>query len=158
MATIKSYDGRNLNDADVLAWLEASKRGGWTNDEAMDAVHRHYAVETVWLMPAHVTRLIKEKRQDGRRGEVVRELTAASEPEVVFDGSDWPVGDDPWGGKRNSLQLEQVHVEANVIECDYCKRPAGERCWNVKTGNATKIPHVFRLARMGRGAAEGVES
>lgn len=158
LTTIKSYDGRNLNDADVLAWMNASTVGRWDSDQAMNAVHTHYSVETSWIMPAHITEFCRQRRIE------VTERKAREEAQNGIEGGGqiedgWPVGDDPWGGKRNSMELEQVHVEAMQFPCEYCQKPAGERCTNRITGNATKIPHVKRLvaARKAQDAAS-VES
>lgn len=58
------YDNRNPGQVNVAVWGEAARRGRWTLDEAVDAVHAHYATETAWLMPGHVTARIRTARQD----------------------------------------------------------------------------------------------
>lgn len=55
LTVISSYDRRSIADADVHAWHAALHNVGY--DAARDAVVKHYATETVWLMPAHVRKL-----------------------------------------------------------------------------------------------------
>lgn len=56
----------------VSAWSEAARRGHWTCDTAVDAVHEHFATSTVWVMPAHLTAIIKAKgRQPAPASEVL---------------------------------------------------------------------------------------
>lgn len=59
-----TYDGRDRDQADVMAWQEVSRRGRWTFDEALEAIHAHFAVATdPWLMPGHITQRIKDQRR-----------------------------------------------------------------------------------------------
>lgn len=64
LAVVIAYDNRKLAEANILAWSEAARRGRWTLDEAVEAVHDHYGRESTWLMPGHVTASIRAKRQD----------------------------------------------------------------------------------------------
>lgn len=63
LTTMATYDGRKPSEAAILAWTEAATRGRWTFPEALDAVHEHYRHHTDWLMPAHVTQTIRDRRQ-----------------------------------------------------------------------------------------------
>jgi hypothetical protein len=56
------YDGREIDEVLIALWSEAARRRRWTFVEAMDAVHEHFADETTWIMPGHVTRLINRRR------------------------------------------------------------------------------------------------
>lgn len=62
LAVIMAYDNRKPGDNSVRAWSEAARRARWTFDEALEAVHAHYATETAWLMPGHVTTRIRAAR------------------------------------------------------------------------------------------------
>lgn len=68
LATAMAYDNRKPGHAAVLAWGEAAARARWTFVEALEAVHAHYAESTDFLMPAHITRHIRNgRRADGER-------------------------------------------------------------------------------------------
>lgn len=62
LTVIASYDRRTLGEADVISWQGAI--GDLSFDECRDAVVKHYAQQTDWLMPAHVRRLALAARQD----------------------------------------------------------------------------------------------
>lgn len=55
LKTASAYDNRKPDYASVLAWAESAKRGRWTFDRAVDAIHHHYATSTDRIMPAHIT-------------------------------------------------------------------------------------------------------
>lgn len=59
LAVVMAYDNRKPGDAAVLAWAEAARRGGWTLDGALDAVHQHYSRSTEWIMPGHITETLR---------------------------------------------------------------------------------------------------
>lgn len=50
-----AYDNRKPDPASVLAWSEAARRGGWTFERALDAIHSHYTNSADRIMPAHIT-------------------------------------------------------------------------------------------------------
>lgn len=62
-----AYDRRTVGEGDVLAWLEVAREGRWTFPEALAAIHTHFAHSTAWLMPAHVTELIRQERRQPPR-------------------------------------------------------------------------------------------
>lgn len=68
LAVAMSYDNRKLpGEANLLAWVEASGRANWTLTAAVAAVHEHYATQTEFLMPGHITQIIRaERRQPAR--------------------------------------------------------------------------------------------
>lgn len=59
LAVAMAYDNRRPGEANIAAWLEASIRGRWTFDAALDAIHTHYAENTDFLMPGHITTRIR---------------------------------------------------------------------------------------------------
>lgn len=63
LVSAMAYDNRRPGRANTEAWLEASERGRWTFQEALDAVHAHYAESTEFLMPGHITARLRSARQ-----------------------------------------------------------------------------------------------
>lgn len=61
LTAASAYDRRSVGEADVAAWSEAANRAGWTFPRALDALHEHFATSTAWLMPGHVTQLIRAR-------------------------------------------------------------------------------------------------
>lgn len=62
-----SYDNRKMPAyANVLAWQEQADRNDWTPEAAREAIHRHYASSTDFLMPGHVTAILSEVRKQIR--------------------------------------------------------------------------------------------
>jgi hypothetical protein len=62
LQAIGVYTGKEVDEAAVAAWSESARRRSWTFPEAIDAVHEHFADETGWIMPGHVTQLIRRVR------------------------------------------------------------------------------------------------
>ena len=60
------YDSRKPSEKIRDAWLDAGTRADWTFDEASDAIRKHYATCSEWIMPGHVTALILAKRHQAR--------------------------------------------------------------------------------------------
>lgn len=56
---ITAYDGRTIDNVSIMAWTQAAQRQHWTFDEAAAAVHEHYSASPAWLMPGHVTQLVR---------------------------------------------------------------------------------------------------
>ena len=59
LSVAMAYDNRRPGDANIAAWMEAAHRGRWTFDAALDAIHAHYAENTDFLMPGHITTRIR---------------------------------------------------------------------------------------------------
>ncbi|MGW4090067.1 hypothetical protein [Nocardia sp. NPDC004750] len=59
---ITRHDNREIDESSVRVWTEAARRQHWTFDEALDAVYEHYSAQTTWLMPGHVTQIIRRGR------------------------------------------------------------------------------------------------
>ncbi|WP_280331526.1 hypothetical protein [Nocardia wallacei] len=56
------YDDREPSESLIAAWAEAAHRAGWTHQDAIAAVHEHYAHNTDRIMPGHITQLIRAER------------------------------------------------------------------------------------------------
>jgi hypothetical protein len=79
LATAMAYDNRRPGEANIAAWTEAADRGRWSFGAAVEAVHQHYATSTEFLMPAHVTRLVRSAmRQPGPVSDAVAHLEGAT--------------------------------------------------------------------------------
>lgn len=50
-----AYDHRKPDQASVLAWGESARRGHWSFERALDAIHHHYAHSPDRIMPGHIT-------------------------------------------------------------------------------------------------------
>lgn len=59
LQVISAYDSRKIDGPTVAAWKESASRGRWKAVDAFDAVHSHFAKSTAWLMPGHVSELIR---------------------------------------------------------------------------------------------------
>lgn len=139
---IQAYDQRTIGNGDALAWSEALT--DVTLDDALDAATDFFRSEMstrTRCTPGHVVQAAKRRR----RAAEDRERQGTQHPQRISSG---PHGDDPHDGRRNSPQLEALHVESMLVPCGYakCAQAAGERCRNPYTGHATKIPHTPRTS------------
>lgn len=62
LALAQAYDNRTVGEGNVRAWHLVL--GNLDADDVMEAIRRHYAAETAWVMPAHINRLVDEIRQE----------------------------------------------------------------------------------------------
>jgi len=79
MAAAMAYDNRNPGEANLAAWAEAADRGRWTYEAALEAVHMHYATSTEFLMPGHITAMLKREVRQPARYEALPPAAPASE-------------------------------------------------------------------------------
>lgn len=63
LAAAMAYDNRRPGDANVAAWMESARRERWTFADALEAIHAHYARSAQFVMPGHVTELIRQERR-----------------------------------------------------------------------------------------------
>lgn len=69
LTRISSFNNRTIGEGDVTAWQ--SVLGDVDLADAEEAVRRHFAEHTDWLMPAHIRRLVRD---------IVRERAVAAAP------------------------------------------------------------------------------
>lgn len=62
LAVAAAFDQRTVGQADVEAWFQVGQAGGWELSYATRAVIEHYEAESERLMPAHISRRIRERR------------------------------------------------------------------------------------------------
>lgn len=77
MQVVASYDGRKIDGLIVDAWAESAGRARWDFRSASEAVHQHYVNSTAWLMPGHVTELIRAGKRHPAPADEVLALNAA---------------------------------------------------------------------------------
>lgn len=140
LSAMIAYDNRNPGESNVAAWRRAAEIGRWTLDEALDALDHHYVSSTEFVMPGHLTPLIRQARRDAHERSVT-EMYRQPAPASLPAGVDIP-------GRHMDPELAEVHAEFNARPCDQCKAPARQRCAD-SAGRPTKIPHFSRLSRKG---------
>jgi len=135
LTAVSAYDNRKPNAASVLAWGKAAELGRWTLPEALDAVHWHFASSTEYLMPAHITALVKSARQDrAMRDEALAleaapvDPVAAQRVEAIVDELAKQMGWDDRSSKREGFALK--------VACPHCRAAVGARCVHPKSGKA----------------------
>lgn len=135
LTAISAYDKRKPDAASILAWGKSAELGRWTLPEALEAVHEHFANETAYLMPAHITARVKASRQDRAMREEALALEAApSDPATaaritaVVEEVAKSMGWDDRASKRVGFALK--------VACPHCSAEAGQRCVAPSTGKA----------------------
>ena len=157
LTAISAYDNRKPNPASVMAWGKAAELGRWTLAEAFDAVHWHFASSTEYLMPAHITALVKAHRQDqAMRAEALAleaapvDPVAAERVNIIVDELAKTMGWSEHPEKRASFALK--------VRCPHCGANPGSRCVSPKTGKtltqtACHPSRAEALAELMRGGA-----
>ena len=128
-----SYDNRRLSEANITAWWEQAERNRWTLDEAREAVHQHHAQSAEFLMPAHITAIIKARRQQPARYEP---LAIEAAPPAPDDRVRRIV--DELARRLGWTRQQQSHTDpALTVECPYCHAQPQRPC----TRLVTRGPH-----------------
>jgi hypothetical protein len=63
LATAMAIDNRRPGEAAVIAWHDLGNEARWTFPEALAAIKSHYRESTEFLMPGHITKLIRAGRR-----------------------------------------------------------------------------------------------
>ncbi|AWN03659.1 helicase loader [Gordonia phage Jace] len=74
---VTTYDNRNTDPYMEASWLDAALVARWNVDDAFGAVRQHFAHSTDWIMPGHVTAIIRQKRSGPAPFAEVRALPMA---------------------------------------------------------------------------------
>lgn len=121
-AMVMSYDNRKLSEANLRAWWEQSHRNRWTLHEAIEAVQQHHAESSAFLMPAHVTELIRAKRRVPPEHKPLELERPPAQPETVKS---------IMSELRRRMGWKQ-RVErddpALQVRCPWCKAAIGRPC------------------------------
>lgn len=135
------YDHRTIGRTDMMAWLDAATRGRWTAEAAQEAVREHYARSTSFVMPGHVTELLRaERRQPPDYAQQQKALPRPRrDPEVIRAGIDRVFaalaakqairdGSDPGEAAEIAQGEAGARRQIRSIACPYCKAPIGRPC------------------------------
>ncbi|SNR44526.1 hypothetical protein SAMN06265360_10657 [Haloechinothrix alba] len=117
VAVAMAYDNRNAGEAVVLAWSSAAELARWTYDEAIAAIHQHYAERTDFIQPGHITGIIRDRRRDA----AMRRQLPASEP--ASSGT----------RERAMAEIRQAlgtgaEQDAVQVACPACGAEPGQQC------------------------------
>lgn len=63
LAVAMAFDHRRPGAADIAAWSDAAERARWDFRDAQEAIKIHYATSTEYLMPGHVTAILRANRR-----------------------------------------------------------------------------------------------
>lgn len=132
LTAASAYDNRQPNPAAVMAWGKAAELGRWTFDEALDALHAHYAETTAFVMPGHITERIRAARQDrAMRAETRQVEEAPANPaaaeriqQIITEVAEQMGWTEP-GTPRAGFALK--------VPCPHCRAAEGARCVNPAT-------------------------
>jgi hypothetical protein len=134
------YDARKPSEGMVNAWSDAAERGRWTYPEATEAIKTHYVESTDFVMPAHVTKQIRAKRQDSAMRHPIDPPDRADQQrlaELIADA--FQTIPDP--------RHDKWRVDAVSRPCPFCDFQPGEQCTreSPEGGVPTRIPHPTRM-------------
>lgn len=135
-AVAMAYDNRRLSEANITAWWEQARRNRWTFDEAREAVHEHFATSTDFLMPAHITAIIRNRRSKPESAAAVRELPATplADPERI-------------GRLLGQLSAKlgwrrPAKDPARQVECPYCHAAPHRPCTRLATTGSHRGEYI----------------
>jgi len=128
LSAITAYDNRNATQATVAAWSMAADIGRWTLEEALGAVHAHYAESTEFLMPGHVTERIRSDRQDAALRKRAALAAAPVDPQVAerIASIRQRMADD--------LGWDYQRPAALQVRCPHCGAAVNAPCTSASTG------------------------
>lgn len=138
LAVAMAYDNRNASDATVLAWSEAARRGRWDLPDAVEAVHRHYATGTAFLMPGHVDAIVKTIRHDRNQRFVRPEPIEQGAPEQVRELVAGAFHEMP----GDTLLVAPAPNSAKARHCPHCQARPHEPCTRPSRGGPVKLRHI----------------
>jgi hypothetical protein len=140
LKVLAAYDGRNVGESDLMVW--GRQMADLDFQDAIEAVHQHYAETAEWAKPSHV-RARAEKIRNARnvRPEVIAPGCYEPEPSerrrlaAVHEGPPTLAGVQVQGGVaqcRDVLgaildRLAAVHSDGEVTESDRVRLRALER-------------------------------
>ncbi len=154
LSVVATYDRRTVGEMDVRAYGEAAERAGWTFDEAVEAVHRHFATSTAWLMPGHITDTLRAQRSAPRTYE--RELPPATPSQQARASHLQRIFGEL--AKRRALPADVEHAgtearrefdarrRARSVPCPWCHAGAGVSCESSGRPLRSTPYHPSRLA------------
>jgi len=144
LSIAQAFDKRTVGEAEVTAWLDSARRARWTFDEASEAVKDYYAKTTSerpWVMPSHVTHMIRAEREIRHMRATTRELAQPLPPRLVRAVEEVA---------RSTVipsEPREPRVPALRVDCPHCKAHRGEGCTRPSIrGRAVPVkPHPSRV-------------
>lgn len=132
-----SYDNRKMpGQANVVAWVEASERGRWTFESAREAILAHYAEETAFIMPGHITARVRKQRAVLPPPQRMAIEAAPAEPRrirSIIAGLAKELG---WAKKSQPV------VRTAPVQCPYCHSLPDKPCVRVIATGHRRGQHV----------------
>ena len=125
LSIAQAFDKRTVGEAEVTAWLDSARRGRWTFDEASEAVKDYYArttAERPWIMPSHITHLIRADREIRHMRAQTRELVQPPPRMAQAIAATAHATVIPAQAPR------EPKLPALRVECSHCHAQRGESC------------------------------
>lgn len=143
LAIASAHDNREISQASVAAWSDSATRARWTYDEAAEAIKDYYTKTTSerpWIMPSHITHMIRAEREIRHMRAATRELTQPPPPrmaQAIAETARATVIREPREPKQPALR----------VECPHCHAQRGESCTRPRpTGRPIPTkPHPSRV-------------
>lgn len=147
-----AYDHRKPGEAMVSAWMESASRARWTYPEALEAIHAHYAEDTEYLKPGHITQRIRASRRQPAAFQplaIERKPAGPQEFKAIITELSKRMGWDrtqPAAAPSSSVTATGLDVE-----CPHChampKRPCVRSAGPAKKGQLVPISDVHASRR-----------
>lgn len=132
-----AYDNRKTpGEANVLAWSEAARRGRWSFEAALDAIHAHYAEDTAFVMPGHITARIRKARQLQPAVQRLEIEAPPAQPETIRSIVASVAKALGW------KKPEPEQGESLPVQCPYCHSLPGKPCVRVIGRGYRRGQHV----------------
>lgn len=145
LALAASHDNREISEAAKAAWGDSATRARWTYDEAAEAIKDYYTKTTAerpWIMPSHITHLIRAEREIRHMRATTRELAQPLPPRVarvIEETARATVIPAPEPREPKQIALR--------VDCPHCHAHRGEGCTRPSVrGRAIPVkPHPSRV-------------
>jgi len=123
LAAAMGYDNRRPGELNVAAWREASIRGRWTFDAALEALHEHCTNNPGFVQPGHITqRLAADRRQPATYARLQLEAAPPATDDAIRQAVERVAAEMAWPTVTRDPEL--------TIACPYehCRAAAGRPC------------------------------
>jgi hypothetical protein len=136
-AIAMAYDNRKPSEAGISAWWEQSRRGRWEYNQAADAIHVHHMESTEYLMPAHVTAIIRRTRQTPDVHTPLLPAAPPAPPERIRDIISTVSRRLGWTQRSEHADDEAVLA----VKCPYCHAAPRRPCTRLVTRGSHRGEH-----------------
>jgi hypothetical protein len=126
-AIATTYDNRKTSESNITAWWEQAIRNRWTLDEVREAIHQHHGQSTEFLMPAHITAIIRANRRQPEKFDSSKLLPAAppADPERIGEVVAAVAEELGWQRPPSAAEMD--------VRCPYCHAPPKRMCQRLMT-------------------------